>query len=400
MEAAAERARAELEATFAASGIATERLRPHFGLAFAPGTIDLSQPLPAAVDDALTASFYAFGILVFRELWPEPEQELEFARRFSHDPAQRQDVDRNYGKQLVPGQPKLPAHPSVALVGGAEVVAPGHYVGTVDANDQPPGGMRRSWHCDGVVDEYPPPECTAMRAVRSPADGGDTLFVHSSHAARLAMEAAADEGWDGPALERAVCHYRPSVVTALWHELEVTDSGISLCPMGDATLAAFAAEPTAANTLQAMVRGDGYRPKGRQSREYAFPLLTLARLAEGVTAPTMIHQCRALHAVSDGVTGEALSFADSQRYAQPDRLCSPLADEPEACPQGCVALGRYMERVWAPGLAAAQNTYSHSWAEGDFVVWNNRIIMHSATSKGLWKRGEGDERLLHRIRMR
>ena len=65
-----------------------------------------------------------------------------------------------------------------------------------------------------------------------------------------------------------------------------------------------------------------------------------------------------------------------------------------------MALGRYMERVWAPGLAAAQNTYSHSWAEGDFVVWNNRIIMHSATSKGLWKRGEGDERLLHRIRMR
>ena len=51
MEEAAERARAELEATFAASGIATERLRPHFGLAFAPGTIDLSQPLPPAVDE-------------------------------------------------------------------------------------------------------------------------------------------------------------------------------------------------------------------------------------------------------------------------------------------------------------------------------------------------------------
>ena len=85
-------------------------------------------------------------------------------------------------------------------------------------------------------------------------------------------------------------------------------------PMSDATLAAFAADPTAANALQAMVRGDGYRPKERHNREYAFPLLTLARLAEGVTAPTMIHQCRALHAVSDGVTGEALSFAESQRY--------------------------------------------------------------------------------------
>ena len=67
---------------------------------------------------------------------------------------------------------------------------------------------------------------------------------------RARMEAAADEGWDGPALERAVCHYRPSVVTALWHELEVTDSGISLCPMGDATLKAFAADQTAASALQ------------------------------------------------------------------------------------------------------------------------------------------------------
>jgi alpha-ketoglutarate-dependent taurine dioxygenase len=41
-----------------------------------------------------------------------------------------------------------------------------------------------------------------------------------------------------------------------------------------------------------------------------------------------------------------------------------------------------MERVWAPGLSAPDNTYSHPWAEGDFVVWNNRTVMHSATGKG------------------
>ena len=48
---AAERARVELEATLASGGIATQRLRPHFGLAFAPGAVDLSQPLPPAVDE-------------------------------------------------------------------------------------------------------------------------------------------------------------------------------------------------------------------------------------------------------------------------------------------------------------------------------------------------------------
>jgi hypothetical protein len=36
-----------------------------------------------------------------------------------------------------------------------------------------------------------------------------------------------------------------------------------------------------------------------------------------VTAmPTMIHQCRALHAVSDVVTGQVLSFEESQDYIE------------------------------------------------------------------------------------
>jgi hypothetical protein len=111
--------------------------------------------------------------------------------------------------------------------------------------------------------------------------------------------------------------------------------------MGDATLAAFAADPAATNALQAMVRGDGYRPKERQNREYVFPLLALARLAEGVTAPTMVHQCRALHAVSDGVTGEAPSFAESQRCgveASPAAATSLLARA--RMPDSCVALGK------------------------------------------------------------
>jgi hypothetical protein len=52
------------------------------------------------------------------------------------------------------------------------------------------------------------------------------------------------------------------------------------------------------------------------------------------------------------------------------------------------------------GLTDPDNVFEHQWAENDFVVWNNRVVIHSATSKGLWKQTEDDERLLHRIRMR
>ena len=92
-----------------------------------------------------------------------------------------------------------------------------------------------------------------------------------------------------------------------------------------------------------------------------------------VSAPTMIHQCRALYAISDVVTGQTLSFEESQDY---------------------------IEKAWRPGLTDPGNIVTHQWSDGDFVVWNNRIVIHSATSKGLWKRSEHDERLLHRIRMR
>ena len=376
-------AMASIEAVFREHGVSTQRLRPHFGLAFAPGAIDLSRPgaLPQKLDEALNDAFHCFGLLVFRELDLEPERELDFCRRFSHDPEQNLAQDRNYGAQIVPGQPKLPNYPAIGLVGGAHVDGPtGHYgfVGDVDANDQPPGGMERSWHCDGVADEDPPPECTAMRSILVPRSGGGaTLFASSTRAAALAIKAAEKDPkeWRGaPPLARAMCHYRAT--PSLWDELEVSPTGISLRPMSDQTAAALAADPVATAKLQAMAR-DGFT--ARSDREYLLPMLACVPAASyhrdiaTVPVPTMIHQCRALHAVSDVVTGQTLSFEESQNY---------------------------IERAWRPGLSDPENIIVHHWADRDFVVWNNRTVIHSATSKGQWKRREDDQRLLHRIRMR
>ena len=369
---------ASVEAVFREHDVPTTRLQPHFGLAFEPRAIDLSArgtALPPMLQQALEDAFYCFGLLVFREAELEPEDELEFCKRFSYDPAQDLVNDRNYGAQIVPGQPKLPEFPAIGLVGGAHVAPPGHYgfVGELDANDQPPGGMDRSWHCDGVIDEDPPPECTAMRSVRVPRSGGGaTLFASSIRAAALALQESQTKVWRHlPPLTHAMCHYRP--MPSLWDTLEVSPTGISLQPMSDRTAAALAAEPAAATKLQRMAR-DGFVV--RSNREYLLPMLARATTNDGrhpVSAPTMIHQCRALYAISDVVTGQTLSFEESQDY---------------------------IEKAWRPGLTDPGNIVTHQWSDGDFVVWNNRIVIHSATSKGLWKRSEHDERLLHRIRMR
>ena len=64
-----EAVRAAVEVALAAQGIGTKRLRPHFGLEIAAGAVDLATPrqeLPRLLDEALTAAFYAFGACT----WP------------------------------------------------------------------------------------------------------------------------------------------------------------------------------------------------------------------------------------------------------------------------------------------------------------------------------------------
>lgn len=42
------------------------------------------------------------------------------------------------------------------------------------------------------------------------------------------------------------------------------------------------------------------------------------------------------------------------------------------------------------------NVYSHAWRPGDFVVWSNRSMLHTATPSDCY---DGERRLIHRIRM-
>ena len=47
------------------------------------------------------------------------------------------------------------------------------------------------------------------------------------------------------------------------------------------------------------------------------------------------------------------------------------------------------------GVTSEARRYAHRWEEGDFIVWDNRITLHSATDPAL----VDGPRLMHRVRL-
>lgn len=57
----------------------------------------------------------------------------------------------------------------------------------------------------------------------------------------------------------------------------------------------------------------------------------------------------------------------------------------------------YMRTLMADYLNDDQHIYRHKWVVGDLVIWDQWATLHSATARSLYN---GEERLLHRIRLR
>lgn len=125
--------------------------------------VDLAAPeLPA---EELLAALYEHGLLLFRgQQHLTPDDEMRFASLFTH---QADDANQSYTGGAGT-QHRLPAHPSIALVGsynvrdfhGLTASSPGVYNGWHP--DQ------RAWHCDGLADTDPPPDLTTMRCLVTP----------------------------------------------------------------------------------------------------------------------------------------------------------------------------------------------------------------------------------------
>lgn len=301
--------------------------------------VDLSRLAnnPSLVEE-IRSALYEHGLLVFRgQSHLTPEDEIEFAKLFTHQ-LDEGSVSYTGGAGT---QHRLPDHPSIALVGsysvkdyhGLTASSPGVY------NDWLPD--QRAWHCDGLADTHPPPDLTTMRCVKTPREGGETLFASSTRAAELLPARSLTEKY-GIHPEDARVNYK------LFDKYTIALEGTHL----------LNAEGAKGETIEA-----GWD----------------VNLAGGTTVPLVI---REPHSGKKSLVG-TYHIASLTCRNTGKRLDFEQANA-------------YLAEAWRSGLSE-DLVYAHKWQVGDVAAWSNRLVIHTATST---KAYDGEERLHTRIRMR
>ncbi len=116
--------------------------------------IDIARDLDGAAFAAVLDAFHRYRVLVFREQYLDPADQVGFAARFG--PLEVHD-NRRYN---------LPDNEHVMVL--SNDLRDGEPVGVPDAGD--------SWHTDLSFKETPS-LCTLLQAVTLPSEGGDTAFA-------------------------------------------------------------------------------------------------------------------------------------------------------------------------------------------------------------------------------
>ena len=116
--------------------------------------IDIARDLDGAAFAAVLDAFHRYRVLVFREQYLDPADQVGFAARFG--PLEVHD-NRRYN---------LPDNEHVMVL--SNDLKDGEPVGVPDAGD--------SWHTDLSFKETPS-LCTLLQAVTLPSEGGDTAFA-------------------------------------------------------------------------------------------------------------------------------------------------------------------------------------------------------------------------------
>lgn len=321
----------------AASTVALRHL-PSGPSHFGREVIDVDLAAPTLPAKALVSALYEHGVLLFRNQdHLTPSDEMRFARLFTH---QSDDID---GGQSYTGgagtQHRLPEFPSIALVGSYRVQD--FYGLTAESkgvyNDWHP--EQRAWHCDGLADTDPPPDLTTMRCLKTPSQGGETLFASGVKAAEL-LPTTLD-----PPPEDVQINYR------LFGEYEIAREGTHLmCASGS---------------------------KGDTSAGWD------VNLSDGTTVPLVVREL---------VSGKR-SMVGTYHVASLGLIGDAAGTPPQL---GFEGANRYVAEAWKPGLSE-ELIYKHKWCVGDLVAWSNRLVIHTATSTAAY---QGKERLHTRIRMR
>jgi alpha-ketoglutarate-dependent taurine dioxygenase len=291
----------------------------------------------------LLADFNNHGLILFRDQDLTPEEEIDFMHLLPWD--KDAPPEKLYGPLGSPGVERerytrwrIPEHQEILLQGEGDIENHHGLSGALAS-----GKPTREWHSDGLHELEEPPVATSMYAISSKEAGGDTLFRSGVSIFEGLSEKSRNR------VESLVAHYTrmPS-------------------PMHKDGLGQRAAQRNGDGDTKSLGilynEGDAKSIASAKAVSTSHPVVwehpeTKSRAV--IIAPMWLHH------ISE--SGKDMSWEDSQQLSE-DLL-----------------------------RAGERSTYRHEWTKGDFVVWDNRQLLHSGTATSSFSK-EGI-RLLHRIRL-
>lgn len=323
---------------------------PDFVLEPWPGTFGATVTTPIATvlgndcfHPVLTEAFARHRLLKWAAQTLTPDEEVALVRLLPHDGDA--PPEQAFGPLGVPGVDaekyarwRVPSRKEVLLQGEGFVPAGHHGVAPGDLSS---GKAVREWHTDGLYEQDAPSIASSMYSVSVKASGGDTLFMDARE-----IYDALDDG------ERA-----------LFDCATVSYSRTPL-PMHESGYRSLVSPEAASATVEAT--GALYAAAGSRA------------FGEFSTAHPAVWQ------LPDGDRRRALIVAPMW-VAELTTAAGEVLDHDD--------LHARLEAALAKGQPSE---IAHEWAVGDFVVWDNRALLHTATPNDGFGAGL---RLLHRIRL-
>jgi len=323
--------------------------------------IDLSAPLAADDIARIRKGLLQHGLLLFRDQHRmTPADEVAFNKAFGwHDETQREFLF-GFGapgtEHRVSGGAQLPDCPEVSVLGNVLLQ---DYHGLSSVQLLPVLGLTYTgWHADGLHDMFDGlPELTSM--FNPPGwearAGGSTYFTSGV---------------------RAVERMDPGLAA----ELERCTVAYARCPNDEAPDEARRILPGPSFMADEGTRRIGF---AASSRDPGAGLLDFTlrpdHADDGGRHPAIL-----VHPI----TGQR------SLYVTPARAVCLLDRVTGEMRHGVAETADMLSRALLPSAAPGVR-YEHTWREGDFVVWSNTLVLHSATDPGTI---EGP-RLMHRVRL-
>ena len=280
------------------------------------------------------------GLVVFREanLTPEEEVKLNKLPGWHTDRSTPDSYNFGWSTDDVGGIGVLPNLPEV-LCQGSAILKDHHGIPALELR-QRLSFEREGYHVDGAHNlQDGAPVLTSMYCLRAPLAGGETHFV----CGRSALSRAPSDLQD--LARRITVHYHYDEAAGL----PIMRDGIVREGRGAPLAAAETKAPPAVQTSYPLVRR--HCESGEEALYISCANIERMEAAATVSQPALLLDVEESYRLVEALLGEATS--------------------------------------------ARGGAYMHKWREGDFAIWDNRLLLHAPCSE----LGVIGERLHHRVRL-